>query len=487
MLKRTDYEEFFDSLVLNARMNPEKVAIVAGKSRISYGKLIFLVMNISEQIIKDYGNNPIVIVEANKNIESIAAILGVCLAGKTFIPVSNLMPKERIKDIIDNSKGGFLPNSKINLNLYENIETYNFDTLRKLNPEDDNFYTIYTSGTTGKPKGVLMTYEGAFNTIDQMISMLDIKSDDVFLNLAPLDFDLSIFDIFASLKVGGKLVLVEKPQDIKSLIGIIDEEKVTIWNSVPTMLEMLTLYLSFNPIGNLQTIRTVMVSGDKTKIETASRAKEKLKNARIISLGGATECGIWSTYFDFDLIQEKHELSFIPYGIALPEQKIFVLNENLEEVLPGEIGELHISGNSLAKGYLNDKVKTDKAFVKLPNFGEIRAYKTGDVMHADQNGFLIFGGRTDRQVKINGFRVELDGIENKAAELLNCKAAVVMHENRIILTIENNESKNVLSELKSIFPDYMIPSEVVSIRKIPLTKNGKKDYKKIKDMLINHI
>ncbi|MFF2290598.1 AMP-binding protein [Peribacillus butanolivorans] len=483
MLKKTKYEEFFECLVSNAKENPDKVAIVSGNNKISYGKLLLLVGKIAEQIEKDYKENSIIVVEANKNIESIATILGVCLSGKTFIPVSNLMSQERIEDIINNSKGIFIPNLKISNNLYDNLETFNFDMNKKVQPNNDNFYTIYTSGTTGKPKGVLMTYEGAFNTIDQMISMLEIKSDDVFLNLAPLDFDLSIFDIFGSLKVGGKLVLVEKPQDIKSLIRIIDEEKVTIWNSVPTMLEMLTLYLSFNPIGSLQTLRLVLVSGDKTKIETARSAKEKLKNSKIISLGGATECGIWSTYFDFDLIDEKHEISFIPYGIALPKQKIFILNENLEEVSHGEVGELYISGDSLAKGYLNDKEKTDSTFITLPNFGHIRAYKTGDLMHSDHNGCLIFGGRTDRQVKINGFRVELDGIENKATKLLNCNTAVVMNKNRIILAIEDCNGKNVLSDLKSIFPDYMIPSEVVTIDNIPLTKNGKKDYKKIKDII----
>ncbi|TYV59340.1 amino acid adenylation domain-containing protein [Listeria monocytogenes] len=486
MIQKDNYNFFLNVFFEKVSQFPEKIAIVTESTSITYKDLYEKAMCFSVYLIEKYPNEKIIAVSSNKDVNSIVGILATCIVGKTFIPISQLIPAERINQILEDSSSVFIDCEEINCVIESNNFTNESENLvnswiHSIQEACKSFYIIYTSGTTGNPKGVLMNYKEVFNTIDVLIDEYDIGHNDCLLNLAPLDFDLSIFDIFATLKCGAKLVLFDDAKNVKKVIYTIQEHDVTIWNSVPTVMELLVLYMSYGLPKNktFNSLRLVFLSGAPTKIDIAKKILIRFPKAKLVCMGGATECGIWTTSIEYTNQPHLDNYTFVPYGSALSNQKIIVLNDDFQEVDKEEVGELYIGGGSLAEKYFNNDEKTKEAFVTL---GE-RWYKTGDSMKYDDRNELIFCGRIDRQVKINGFRVELDAIEQIIQNVIGVNNIVVERDNKIILIHESGQSgtqiKNLLSKQ---LPEYMLPNLTIEIGKIPLTKNGKKDYSKAKSL-----
>lgn len=304
----------------------------------------------------------------------------------------------------------------------EVIEPYAGSVIGKLPPfnQNDVAYVIFTSGSSGKPKGVQVSHEAAQNTCREMVALLELTEQDVCFGLSALSFDLSVFDIFGPLSVGAKLVLcgardTQNPHEWKS---ILQNHRVTIWNSVPKSFEMLIRY---SQGGDLHWPRAVLLSGDWVPVKLA---REVYRKCRLICLGGATEASIWSNFHE--VVEEPHtDQSSIPYGRGLPNQQLMVLDEDLCQVPDGKVGEIYIGGLGLAKGYFKDPERTREVFLHSTMHG--RLYKTGDFGRYLETGEIEFLGRRDFQIKRSGFRVELSQISTELEHLPWVASSVATH------------------------------------------------------------
>lgn len=374
----------------------------------------------------------IVAVALKKGIWQIAAVLGTLLAGGIYLPIDMEQPKSRKETILKNSGAvGIIldDNKELGLpNLFQ-ISTNGLvikdDYKLEISKIDNKqvAYIIYTSGSTGEPKGVAISHAAAMNTIQDIIERHRITNNDRVLSIANLAFDLSVFDIFGMLAVGGAIVLPKEEKNIEEWYELINKYDVTIWNTVPTQMEMLISYCQAEHIKGVSKLKLVMLSGDWIPVKLPKEIAKVFKNASIISLGGATEASIWSIEYIIDT--EKEYEKSIPYGFPLANQEFYVLDSSLYNCPDWVKGELYIAGKGLAEGYLNDEELTAKKFIYHPRLNK-RLYRTGDCGRYLPNGEIEFLGRKDYQVKIRGHRVELNEIETTLMTMPEIESAVVL-------------------------------------------------------------
>lgn len=324
--------------------------------------------------------------------------------------------------------------------------------------------------------------------------MYNISEEDTILGIAELSFDLSVFDIFSVLGVGGTLVLPnpEKGPDASHWGRLLNEYKVTLWNSVPAQAEMLDAFASKSE--SYPTVRLVLLSGDWINTSLPGRLRKIMTNAQMISLGGATEGGIWSIYHEIDEIEERPT---ILYGKALLGQWMGVVDEELRICPEYVSGQIAIGGYSLAEGYLGDTILTKEKFVYLEE-EKNRIYLTGDNGRYVENGDIEFLGRLDNQVKINGHRIEIAEIENAIRGMQNIEDCCVVYNQSIgkgvlIAFIKNKISsisytkEEYRKQLAFFLPPAMIPSEFVNVESFPLSTNGKIDRKGLAESIQKNI
>ncbi|MCH5454890.1 AMP-binding protein, partial [Bacillus toyonensis] len=306
------------------------------------------------------------------------------------------------------------------------------------------------------------------------------------------------YDVFGSIGSGAALVLIADQRDIVDVCQTVEEKGITIWNSVPAIMDLLIenilgeednneepMFYWSNAHMQGQTVRkitnsslrVVLLSGDWIPVKLPNKLNKHFVNAEVISLGGATEASIWSIYYPIDDIEENKS---IPYGMPLANQKFYVLNYELEHCPVGVQGELYIGGIGLAEEYLNDKEKTKAAFVIHPDLG--RLYCTGDYGVLHQEGHIEFLGRKDQQVKIRGYRVEIGEIENQLLNMHDVKEVVVLDKldnkgKKFLCAYIVSETEinviNIKEKLAMVLPDYMVPLHFIQIKEMPLTPNGK--------------
>lgn len=314
----------------------------------------------------------------------------------------------------------------------------------------DPAYIIYTSGTTGKPKGVVISHEAAMNTIYDVIERFSLNRETVILGLSNLAFDLSVFDIFGCFQVGGTLVLPddELKKNPKHILDLIIINRVTVLNAVPAQMKMLDSYMDNAGILEISWVKLIIMSGDWIPVGLPENLFKKFTNAIVVSMGGATECAIWSIFHIIPRGYEKK--NSIPYGKPLSNQKFYILNAGMEDCPDGVSGDIYIAGKGLAKEYFKDKEMTDQKFIFLPRIGE-RIYKTGDVGQYDEAGIIEFLGRSDNQVKVRGHRIELteiDSILSENKELDDVVSIIVgdAQEDRRIVTVAVPKQAEVATE-----------------------------------------
>jgi amino acid adenylation domain-containing protein len=353
----------------------------------------------------------------------------------------------------------------------------------------DLAYVIFTSGSTGIPKGVMIQHRAAANTIRDINQRFGVNAADRVLALSSLSFDLSVYDIFGVLAAGGAVVIPE-PLELRNpeyLTGLLDRENVTIWNSVPSYLQMI-VESGVSRCGNL---RLAMLSGDWIPVSLPGKIERCFPGARIISLGGATEASIWSICHPIDSVAP--DSTSIPYGKPLANQKFHVFNSYLEDCPEWIAGELYISGEGLAVGYWKDEAKTRAGFPTHPVTQE-RLYRTGDWGRYLPDGSIEFLGRRDLQVKIGGHRVELGEVESALAQCPGVREAVAItfadewNQKRLAVAFVaqpgNTVNPATVREFaKSRLPEYMVPQEIRILPSIPLTPNGKVDRRALETTL----
>ncbi|WP_367183493.1 amino acid adenylation domain-containing protein, partial [Sporosarcina sp.] len=480
---------------------PDKEAVVSAQRRMTYRELKEEALSICGQLQKEgIGRGETVAVLMEKGWEQVTAVYGILFAGAAYLPVDIHNPQERIEKILhDSSTEVILTQQDAEkqmgwLKEWKTIpvceQKFGKPVQRVKNVPEDLAYVIYTSGTTGMPKGVMISHRNAVNTILDINSKYQITEKDVVFGVSNLHFDLSVYDIFGVLGAGGKLILPD-PKQIKNpehWIYLMNQEGVTIWNSVPAFMEMLVEYEEYQKKLNVYMLRVILLSGDWIPVTLPRRIRAIFDTATVVALGGATEASIWSNAFDIPAEVPEDWIS-IPYGKPLSNQRYYILDENMEDCPDWVPGKLYIAGEGVAQGYLNDRMRTEEKFV-FSQVHKERVYDTGDLGRYWGDGNIQFLGREDQQVKINGYRVELGEIESALLNIQGVTKAVVFLKQSDLkeivgaVLVEENEYLERKSEfyremLKEKLPEYMIPIEYFKVKDIPLNLNGKKDIQKI--------
>lgn len=426
--KETLHGEFYE----NALKYPERIALIYENEKVSYKMLRLYALRAANYMWqRGVRRNDKIVVILPRGIGQVAALLGILAIGAAYVPIAMKQPLGRRKKIIENVKPALVLQDEAFLE--ENPWTGCIE-----NNSKDTAYIIYTSGSSGEPKGVEMSHVAAMNTIEEILHMWNIGAEDSVLNISAFDFDLSVFDIFGLLTVGGTIVLIDEddfrdPEVWKNLIEIYG---ITIWNSAPALLDMFLIMGENNHFGKL---RLALVSGDWIPLYLPEKwYKVTSANSQFVALGGATEGGIWSNYYCVSKVDRLW--NSIPYGQALPKQKYRITDENFVECGVDIPGELQIGGGSLAKGYINDEELTMKKFITDVK-GE-RWYRTGDRGRRWADGTIEFLGRMDTQVKIRGHRIELGEIESVLKSISRIKEAVVVAQGDKYHSNAGNQTRN---------------------------------------------
>lgn len=449
-----------------ADREPDRDALLWGEDgRLTYGELAARALRLaaSLQAAGVVPGDPVAVTMA-KGPDQLVAVLGVLAAGAAYVPVGIDQPELRRDEIC--ARAGV---SAV-------VSAVPDDGPALTGPvsvsPDDLAYVIYTSGSTGLPKGVEVTHRAARNTIDEINSRYGVGPADRVLAVSALDFDLSVYDIFGLLSVGGGVVLVEEAarREARQWAELLRRWDVTVWNTVPALLDMLLV------VGGGEPLRVAMVSGDWVGLDLPARLREAAPEARLVALGGATEGSIWSNALE--VAEVAPHWRSIPYGTPLRGQRYRVVDGRGRDCPDYVAGELWIGGAGVARGYRGDPERTAHQFVE--HAGE-RWYRTGDLGRYWPDGTLEFLGRADDQVKIRGHRIELGEIEAAlgAHPAVRRAAATRLRTTHIGAAVVADEADLSVADLRLFvgerLPAYMLPDELVVLPQLPLSPNGKVD------------
>ena len=468
-------EQTLHSLFINSvEVRSQSPAVITPERTLTYQELYQRANQLGHRL-RQLGAtaNTLVAVVMDKGWEQIVAVLGILMSGAAYLPIDPELPQERQWHLFAQGQVKLVvtqPHLNRNLSWQSGIQRLCVDQelgvvhsspLESVQTISNLAYVIYTSGSTGLPKGVMIDHRGAVNTILDINQRFRVGPSDRVLALSALNFDLSVYDIFGILAAGGTIVIPapEAAKDPAHWLDLIVSEQVTLWNSVPALMQMLVEYLSTQPEKAPISLRLALLSGDWLPLSlpgqiqallsvtadfiqvdhniTVGAGSPRPDNAvnsfenccKMVSLGGATEASIWSICYPIETVDPDSQS--IPYGQPLVNQRFYVLNELMEPRPVWVSGQLYIGGIGLAKGYWRDEEKTKASFITHPVTGE-RLYKTGDLGRYLPDGNIEFLGREDFQVKINGYRIELGEIEAALKQHPTIKEAVITAVRRCV-------------------------------------------------------
>lgn len=490
-------DELLHTLFLDqVRQRPDQLAVSTPSRQLTYRELYEYACAVEIELLAR-GAQPgqLVAVLMEKGWEQIAGVMGILLAGAAYLPVDSDLPSERQRYLIENGQVKIvLTQSTLHRvgALLAEVQQLDVDRMspsrapepiaRRRQTRDDLAYVIYTSGSTGVPKGVMIDHRGAVNTVLDINRRFSVGPGDRVLALSRLNFDLSVYDIFGVLAAGGTVVMPAAihAMDPAHWVQRIASEKVTLWNTVPALVDLLAEEGARGG-GLSSSLRLVMMSGDWIPTNLPGRIREVLPKAKIMSLGGATEASIWSILYPIERLDPNWKS--IPYGTPMVNQSFQIMSAAGAPSPVWVPGNLYIGGIGLAKGYWRDEEKTTASFVAHPVTGE-RLYRTGDLGRYLPDGNIEFLGREDFQVKVQGHRIELGEIEIQlqAHESVEAAAVAVREdipgEKRLVGYVVAKPGMNVeiaglRAYLRAKLPEYMVPAIFVRLDALPLTANGK--------------
>jgi amino acid adenylation domain-containing protein len=431
----------------------------------------------------------------DKGWEQVVAALAVPAAGGFFVPVDPQVPRDRLHHLLGHACAAVVvtqPGLVDGVDWPDGVVVLDVPDTDPGAPEpvstpdrgpDDLAYVIYTSGSTGAPKGVMISHRGAVNTCLDINQRFGVTGGDRVLALSALTFDLAVYDVFGVLAAGATIV-VPAPSpapDPDYWADLVHRTGVTVWNSVPALME---LAVGAARPAALASLRLVMLSGDWIRVGLPADIARACPDARVISLGGATEGSIWSILHEIDDVDPAW--SSIPYGRPMANQTFHILDKAMSPCPLGVPGDLHIGGTGVAMGYWKAPDLTAASFVDHPETGA-RIYRTGDLGRYLPDGTIEFLGRDDFQVKIQGFRIELGEVEAALRQCAGVVDAVAAADTdtsadaagaRLVAFVRGDDGLDP-EELRAAvgrkLPAYMVPSSIAVVGTWPLTGNGKVD------------
>jgi pyochelin synthetase len=491
-----------DLFLEQATRTPERPAVISSVRTLSYADLLFLARALGHRLSAlGVRPNTLVAVVMEKGWEQIVAVLGILEVGAAYLPIDSCIPPERLAYLLENGEVEIaLTQSWLDEKLAwpsrvtrvcvdrEDPSSNQAEPLPRLQSADDIAYVLYTSGSTGKPKGVMISHRGLVNCILETNRTFQVNSDDRALAVTALHHDMSVYDIFGLLAVGGAIVMPDRDgaRSPDHWVELIDRHHVTVWNSVPAFMEMLLVYAAAQKVVLKDRLRLAFLGGDWIAVSAPGRIRAHFGDVQVVSVGGPTETTLWNIWYPVRRVQA--DWKSIPYGHPIANTRYYVLDDNLNDCPEGAPGELCCSGVGLLKGYWRNDEQTRARTAIHPRTGQ-RIYRTGDRGRFMPDGEIEFLGRIDRQIKINGQRIELGEIEATLLRQSGVKQAVVdtieldgqkklaayIVPERVRENGQPLEAQKLRTALESFLPAYMIPSSFLMMESLPLNANGKVD------------
>ena len=483
--------ELFEAQV---ERTPDALAVTFNDQRLTYRELNEQANNLADYLCEQgIMVGALVGICTERSLEMVVGLLGVLKAGGAYVPLDPAYPAARLEYMLEDSAIEMLITQKSlldrlqkktrkvfcleDLSQLSNFSSTNISRSAISLESNDLAYIIYTSGSTGNPKGVMIEHRNAVALLAWAKAVYSSEELVSVLASTSICFDLSVYELFLPLSVGGSIVVV---QNILALQESSFDAEISLINTVPSAIKSL---LDADAIP--RSVKTINLAGELLKQEVVDKIYEK-KIDRVCDLYGPSEDTTYSTY------AERVAGGSNTIGKPISNTVMYVLNSQGQLCPIGVAGELYIGGAGLSRGYLNRQDLTDEKFIPNPfsDKNAERLYKTGDLVCWSPNGNLEYLGRMDHQVKIRGFRIELGEIE---AALLKCETireAVVVARDEpqrlvayIVLSTRGHEDLKMIQELREYLsealPDYMLPSVFVLLEKLPLTPNGKIDRKSL--------
>ena len=465
--------------------NPERVAVRHKDEELTYQQLMDESSKLAH-LLQD--NHKPLIVYGHMSPYMLVGMIGAIKAGCGYVPIDTSVPSERVNMIINKVQPDIIFNTSDTQLNHSNIQELTIQSIQDSdNPTlfdsqmglTDVVYTIFTSGSTGEPKGVQIEYASLIEFAKWMVSLNESEGSQEWLNQAPFSFDLSVMAIYPCLTSGGTLNLVDKEMinKPKLLNEMLVNTPINAWVSTPSFMEMCLLLPNLNE-SSYPSLNHFFFCGELLPHRTAKALLDRYPSAVVYNTYGPTEATVAVTGIKLtpEVIETYNPL---PVGVSRPNTSLFTTDE----------GELVIKGNSVSLGYLDNKEKTDAVF----NFEDgLRIYHTGDKA-IEKDGQWFIQGRIDFQIKLNGYRMELEEIETqlRQSEFVRETVVVPVYKNNKVIHLigavvpteevrdDLEMTRQIKSELKSRLPEYMIPRKFVWMKQLPLTSNGKLDRKQV--------
>jgi amino acid adenylation domain-containing protein len=473
---------------------PNNVAIKFEEEQLTYTELNKKSNQLARYLkTKGVQTETFVTVALTRSIELIISILAILKVGGTYVPLDFSQPKDRLSYILEDTKASFIITQSClieSLPPLQKIQCFIFDELGEsltnesknnlpISTSPDNLvYVLYTSGTTGKPKGSMAIQRGIVNRLWWTIQNYNLNANDTILHISPIGFDIAFWEQLVLLLCGGLVIITKNgsEKDPNNLWRNIKEQKVTILHAVPALLS--NMLEEFDSSFSIH-LRLLLCGGDVVPPGLIKRCQFLFPKIKIHHSYGPTETSICVTDWDCN---NKVQGKSLPIGKPIANCLLYVLNEKLQLLPIGMVGELYIGGVAVSRGYLNQPQLTKEKFIDNP-FAEGRLYRTGDLVRYLPDGNVEFLGRNDSQVKIHGRRIELSEIEYALNQHPEIKQSIVIlyKKEQIIAYIVkkqltfNLDSLHLREYLAQLLPDYMLPQAYIMLDYFPLSSNGKID------------
>ncbi|MCK4507308.1 MAG: amino acid adenylation domain-containing protein [Desulfuromonadales bacterium] len=497
-----------------------RTAVIDGQDSLSYSELE-KASNQLAHFLKHKGikRQDHVVFSLQRSVNCLTAILGILKADAVYVPLDPKTPELRRRailadcsprailcdkstlkqiDLASSAREGILvvvldlslPFSTVDATQpagWREVQESDADQPSYSNQADDLACIMYTSGSTGQPKGVMITHRNIRAYIDWAVDCMALDTTDRILGTAPFHFDMSTFDVHSMLKAGGTLCIANEMMTLfpEKLVRFIEEHEITVWKGVSSLL----MYLARAGVlgsSRMPSLKTILFAGEPLPAKYLIQWMSAYPGKKFINAYGPTETTGVSLYYQLDRAPLSPR-ERIPVGRPCTDTEVFLLLEDTSVAGEGVIGELCIAGPGLARGYLNDPLKTAQSFIE-PEQGRGRGqryYLTGDLALLRNDGHYEYISRKDNQVKIMGYRIDLgevehallsiDGIEDAAALVTESEHA---HLPELVACYEASmdlSPSTVMMKLKSLLPGYMIPKRLLKTSQIPRKERGKID------------